>query len=199
LIVGRDGNVYGTARFGGAYGYGTLFEFTTNATLAPIAAFDNTNGAHPLSLFQANDGNFYGSTHDSPGFYPMLFEVTPAGILSSVYTFTFSSPGGPYPLTDIIQASNGLFYGACNANGNLLQISAPVAPVVRAAAGSPGNVNLAWSTVPGQTYQAQFNTNLTQTNWMNLGGPFTATNSSFTTSNPTSSNAQTFYRVVITP
>jgi len=67
------------------------------------------------------------------------------------------------------------------------------------AAGAPANFNLTWSTIPGQTYQAQFNTNLTQTNWMNLGGPFTATNSSFTTSNPTSSNAQTFYRVVITP
>jgi len=48
-------------------------------------------------------------------------------------------------------------------------------------------------------YQLQFKTNLTQTNWSNLGVPITETNSSLNASDPINANPQRYYRVKLLP
>jgi hypothetical protein len=55
---------------------------------------------------------------------------------------------------------------------------------------------LDWSIVPGQTYQLQHNTDLTTTNWVNLGSAVTATNASASASDSIT-NSQCFYRIVL--
>jgi hypothetical protein len=61
--------------------------------------------------------------------------------------------------------------------------------------------NLTWSAVAGLVYQVQYNTNLLQTNWINLGSPITATTNTLSISdtNAFSSSPSRFYRVVELP
>jgi hypothetical protein len=58
-----------------------------------------------------------------------------------------------------------------------------------------------WSAESGQTYQMQYCTDLIQTNWINLGSSFAATNSTMTTSVSTATDLQRFYRIAksVTP
>ena len=53
----------------------------------------------------------------------------------------------------------------------------------------------------GLVYQVQYETNLLQTNWINLGKPLIATNTSLTVSdtNAISSSPQRFYRLTVSP
>ena len=201
LARGSDGNVYGTTGSGGLYGKGTIFEFCTNGTLSPVAAFDGTNGAFPQSVLQASDGGFYGvSVGNGETPYPNVYRWSPAGGIVPLYSFTFGTPWGPYPLLGLAQGTNGLFYGqgAGQNQGFIFQISLPVAPVVQPAI-SAGALNLTWNAVPGQTYQVQYTSDATQTNWTNFGSPITATNGTLSLPDSTGTAQQRFYRVVIAP
>jgi hypothetical protein len=53
----------------------------------------------------------------------------------------------------------------------------------------------------GLVYQVQYETNLLQTNWINLGKPLIATNGNLTISdtNAISSSPQRFYRLIVLP
>jgi hypothetical protein len=53
-------------------------------------------------------------------------------------------------------------------------------------------------TVPGQNYQVQTATSLTQPSWQNLGPPFTATGISTSITDPNATGAEKFYRAVST-
>ena len=53
-----------------------------------------------------------------------------------------------------------------------------------------------WSAVPGQSYQAQFATNLTGNGWTNLGGPVTASNLLASLADTNAFARQRFYRVI---
>jgi hypothetical protein len=53
----------------------------------------------------------------------------------------------------------------------------------------------------GLVYQVQYQTNLLETNWINLGKPLIATSTNMTVSdtNAISSSPQRFYRLVVSP
>jgi uncharacterized repeat protein (TIGR03803 family) len=123
LLQGTDGNFYGTTLYGGTgnvYNYdgnGTVFELTPSGTLTMLYSFcgqtNCTDGGGPTTLIQAADGNFYGTTlyggaHGSG----TVFEVTPAGALTTVYSFCaeHSCIDGSEP-TGLMQAADGNFYG----------------------------------------------------------------------------------------
>ncbi len=172
LVLGRNGNLYGTTPQGGTYDAGTVFMITTGGTFTSLYSFGNprTGAASPRgALVQAADGNFYGTTpgggqvcdidqtslgtifligpsgnteqtlydffndctHGSSpdtglllgedgNFYggasgivsnddfanAILFEITPKGVLTTLYDFGYST----YPT--LMQATNGTFYGA---------------------------------------------------------------------------------------
>jgi uncharacterized repeat protein (TIGR03803 family) len=64
LTPGNNGIFYGTTTKGGNYGYGTVFQMTTNGMLTTLASFANTNGASPVAeLTFGNDGNLYGTAN----------------------------------------------------------------------------------------------------------------------------------------
>lgn len=64
LTQGSDGNFYGTTTIGGAHNNGTVFQITTNGSLATLFSFTGGfDGAEPRgSLLQGSDGSFYGTT-----------------------------------------------------------------------------------------------------------------------------------------
>jgi uncharacterized repeat protein (TIGR03803 family) len=61
LLLGTDGNLYGTTISGG--GNGNVFEATTQGTVTQLHAFNDTDGSLPFAgPAQATDGNLYGTT-----------------------------------------------------------------------------------------------------------------------------------------
>jgi uncharacterized protein (TIGR03437 family) len=116
LVQGSDGNFYGTAAEGGAYGNGTVFKITPNGTLTTLYSLDDTDGQNPTGLIQAANGTFYGTTAGNfdlqvcPDDYPpnacgTIFSlsmesipsvpaVNPGGVLNSAsYTIGGAAPG----------------------------------------------------------------------------------------------------------
>ena len=73
-------------------------------------------------------------------------------------------------------------------------------PLLRLPAWSQSNgiLSFAWSAVSGQNYQVQYKQDLMESNWLNLGSPFTATNDAASAPD-TATNAQRFYRVILVP
>jgi uncharacterized repeat protein (TIGR03803 family) len=67
LIEGLDGNLYGLATAGGAYGEGAIFSITPEGKFTGLYSFCSqrtkcTDGALPASLMQIAGGMFYGTT-----------------------------------------------------------------------------------------------------------------------------------------
>jgi uncharacterized repeat protein (TIGR03803 family) len=122
LVLGTDGNFYGTTSSGGAYGGGTVFKITPGRVLTTIYSFcaqtNCTDGSFPYAgLVQATNGNFYGTTEEG-GLYGWgtIFEITTSGKLSTLFNFDNGIDGG-YPYGTLVQATHGNFYGATTYGG----------------------------------------------------------------------------------
>ena len=90
MVIGTDGNLYGTTYFGGASNAGTVFELPSgSSSVTVLASFNGTNGSHPVGgLMQGSDGNFYGTTtYGGVGGRGTVFQVPPAGVLSTLVAF----------------------------------------------------------------------------------------------------------------
>jgi hypothetical protein len=74
-----------------------------------------------------------------------------------------------------------------------------VAPALQMLAKADTTMQFSLNTTAGLVYQVQYVTSLTQTNWINMGQPFTATNSATTIIDAGATDAQRFYRVVVSP
>jgi uncharacterized repeat protein (TIGR03803 family) len=130
LIQATDGNFYGTTEGGGANGFGTVFQITPTGTLTTLHSFcypsDCTDGLGPSApLVQATDGNFYGTTTAGGAFtqslhgYGTVFQITPNGTLTTLYSFCSQSgcPDGAVPVAGLVQATDGNFYGTTDGGG----------------------------------------------------------------------------------
>jgi len=63
LVLGTDGNFYGSTACGATNNVGTAFSITPAGTLTTLHIFDNTDGTVPFSgLTQHTNGTFYGTT-----------------------------------------------------------------------------------------------------------------------------------------
>jgi uncharacterized repeat protein (TIGR03803 family) len=115
LIQASDGNFYGTTCLGGSKGAGTVFRITSEGVLTALHNFNfpgPSGGSYPSGgLVQATNGNFYGVTlNEGASGDGTIFEITPAGKLTTLYNFQGSDGSSPTGL--LIQASNGNYYGA---------------------------------------------------------------------------------------
>ena len=126
LIQYTDGNLYGTAGYGGANNRGTVFKITLSGTLTTLYNFCNleacADGSQPYAgLLLGTDGNFYGTTlFGGKNSYGEIFVITPSGSLTTLYSFCPDKnpcPDGARPSGNLIQAADGRFYGTTQAGG----------------------------------------------------------------------------------
>ena len=122
LVDGGDGFLYGTTSFGGSGGYGTVFKITLTGTETVLWKFsqDGAEGDVPgPGLTKGTDGNFYGTTQSGTnGSLGSFFKITPAGALTVVWAF-HGTTGAEGPFSQVIQASDGNFYGTSGLGGTV--------------------------------------------------------------------------------
>ena len=75
----------------------------------------------------------------------------------------------------------------------------PNAPVLQTVTLTNSTLNLTWSTEAGATYQLQYNSDLTSTNWTSLGGAQTATGPTLSATDYATNGPARFYRTVRLP
>ena len=143
LIQATNGSLYGTTVKGGINGRGTIFEIASGGALTTLYNFCSqsacADGANPLALVQATDGNFYGTTTwagaSGDG---TIFEITQGGTLTTLYSFCSLD----YPCTDqayslaLVQGTDGNFYGTTaqggtNNDGTVFSLSVGLGPFVK--------------------------------------------------------------------
>jgi hypothetical protein len=78
-------------------------------------------------------------------------------------------------------------------------VSATNLPLLQYVPKTNGTVDFTWKALWGQPYQVQTSTNLSQTNWINLGGVVTTTNPVATLSDVIGPDPNRFYRVILVP
>ncbi len=131
LVQPVGGDFYGVTQNGGtgsnfdcAGGCGTAFKITQAGKLTTLynfcSASNCTDGAEPLGqLAQGTDGNFYGTTYGADVNGGTVFEITPTGTLTTLYTFCTltSCDDGALPFSGLLLATNGTFYGTTSQGG----------------------------------------------------------------------------------
>jgi uncharacterized repeat protein (TIGR03803 family) len=124
LLLGTDGNFYGTARLGGT-GSGTLFKIPLGGRLSTLYTFcsqaDCVDGTLPNgSLVQGADGNLYGTTGGG-GIEGLgtVYRITTTGSLTSLLDFCnfFFCNLGQVPFGGLAVGFDGTFYGTTHGGG----------------------------------------------------------------------------------
>ena len=127
LVVGPDGELYGTTQNGGTYNWGSIFKVSTQGALTTLHSFDISDGVSPYgALLLASNGNLYGTanaagacTTENAG-CGTVFVVSPSGKFKTLHNFCLQTgcPDGEFPVGGLVEASDGYLYGTTNAGGN---------------------------------------------------------------------------------
>ncbi|MES2056068.1 MAG: choice-of-anchor tandem repeat GloVer-containing protein [Pseudomonadota bacterium] len=140
LTQGSDGDFYGATASGGANhcgqipqsgsNCGTVFKISPSGVETVLYSFgaSRSDGVTPNgSLVQGGDGNFYGTTVNgganacsdsgATNNCGTVFRITPAGVLSVLYSFGASRADSIAPQGALIQGRDGAFYGTTASGG----------------------------------------------------------------------------------
>lgn len=167
MAQASDGNLYGTTLLGGdcpaaTYGgCGTIFRLTPSGAITTVYNF--CLGGDPCAdgegpgdgLVVGSDNNLYGST----GFggtvsnAGTIFSFALNGTLTTLHSFDNTYTDGKYPLTTLLQGTDGKFYGTAEeggakGKGTLFSLDMGLAPFV-AAHPSSGKVGVKISILGG--------------------------------------------------
>lgn len=135
LVQGLDGNFYGTTSGGGS-GSGNVFKLTPSGKITTIYQFCSqpncADGSFPVAgLTLSKNGSFFGTTPFGGIGGGTVFEVTPAGRLTTIYSFRaefWTDAQDPYGA--LVQGPNGNLYGTTRIGGQYGQGTVfEVAPV----------------------------------------------------------------------
>jgi hypothetical protein len=82
---------------------------------------------------------------------------------------------------------------------SILSNEVSTSPTLEAVATENGQLLISWDSIPGQTYQVQFTTNLNQCCWQSVGGTIAPVDSSASVIEPLGPEDQRFYRLMLVP
>lgn len=127
LTLGADGLLYGMTESGGSSGMGRVFRLSATNTLDTLVNFTGVDGASKGSvprgsLTLSSDGYFYGVTMAGGVFNRgTIFRMSVSGELTTLYEMRpdgITGSGG-VPLSGLVYANDGHFYGMTNKGGSL--------------------------------------------------------------------------------
>src|SRR5580698_3752124 len=119
-----NGDFYGTTAFCGTDNYGTVYKLTLAGVYSLVYSFQGppNDTVLPLGLIEGTDGNLWGVGNGWIISGGGIFKITLAGKESLVYTFQPNPDGafldGESPDANLIQGSNGDFYGTTEEGGS---------------------------------------------------------------------------------
>lgn len=115
MIRADNGKLYGTMYYGGANSEGTLFEYTIETNeYKVIKDFNATSGENPIcKLVQHSNGKIYGTT-EKGGTYAegtiFSYDIS-SETLTTEYNFGQVDSLGRFPVSQLIESSDGNLYG----------------------------------------------------------------------------------------
>jgi len=105
LVVGDDGNLYGTSR-------STIFRLTLDGTHTVLHTFAEEEGGGPSGLLVAGDGSLVGTlgpTDSTPS--GSIFRITTGGSFAIVHRFARINSSDIVPRSGLTVGADGNFYG----------------------------------------------------------------------------------------
>jgi uncharacterized repeat protein (TIGR03803 family) len=211
-------------------GDGTVFRISPSGSYTNLYSFGSfaNDGAYPQAgLVQGSDGNFYGTTDYGGGTnlnngngFGTVFRINPSGSETILHSFAGEPTDGQQPFAGLVQGSDGNFYGTTyqgattNFNifddlgyGTVFKLTVPLSPPpypINQITGvhlAATNIIFNIPSIAGETYQLQFSSSMTPTNWVDI--PVSVTNSIGALLTLTNFGGaigpQGFYRFDITP
>src|SRR3984957_19094675 len=122
LVQTLDGNFYGITTIGGFQNQGTVFKMTPDFHVTILYTFMGRSGGlqdgrlPAASLFQATDGNLYGTTYGGGAYGAgTLFQISTKGAYKLLYSFNGATGG--HPQGNLMQHTNGALYGTAQVGG----------------------------------------------------------------------------------
>ena len=129
LIVGKDGNLYGSTLYGGLYGNGTIFKISTSGAFTVVHNMQGIEGSSIVApLLQGKDGNFYGVSYSGGvNGFGTVFKLA-GSTLTILHQFANTNGSGIYPQYGLAQDTTGNLYGTtyqggANSIGTLYEIN----------------------------------------------------------------------------
>ncbi|MGO8671772.1 MAG: choice-of-anchor tandem repeat GloVer-containing protein, partial [Capsulimonadaceae bacterium] len=171
VLLGSDGNLYGTTSAGGSAGFGTVYQLTTAGSETILHNFsDGTvayDGANPQgALIQANDGDFYGTASEGGVGGGAAFRMTSSGTFTILHAFGDGSltNDGLNPGGGLVQGIDGAVYGTTAsdlafASGTVYRLNAGLTPTIPlpstptglTATAGESQISLSWTASTGET------------------------------------------------
>jgi uncharacterized repeat protein (TIGR03803 family) len=119
LVLGTDGNFYGTTQYGGTFNRGTVFRLSVKGKLKILHSFDpSSEGGVPIGpVMIAADGKFYG-TASGGGMYStgIVYQLSPSGAYRVLHNFQAATEGGG-SAAGLVQGSDKFLYSVMSAGG----------------------------------------------------------------------------------
>ena len=126
-IQASDGNFYGVTG-NEEQSCGNVYKMTPAGVYTNLHTFVFGNECYPSNLFQASDGNLYGTLADCPlvSNAGCVYKISTAGVFKEIHDFALTT--GEIPCTGLIQGKDGKLYGAtaagaANGWGNIYKMT----------------------------------------------------------------------------
>jgi uncharacterized repeat protein (TIGR03803 family) len=119
VTLDSAGNLYGTTRFGGVFGSGTVWKVQASGKESVLHTFTGgaDGGSPQAGVTLDTDGNLYGTTYSGGASGSgVVFKLDAAGNETVLHSFAGGADGG-YPAAGVIRDSAGKLYGTTEDGG----------------------------------------------------------------------------------